>query len=77
MRLIDADELKASLAELSERIEEAALQVLIKGAIDLIDKSPTMGRKWTEKNVPLTLEELRQMNGQPVWIVEEPDWGHW
>lgn len=26
---------------------------------------------------PLTLDELRQMDGQPVWIVESPDWGHW
>lgn len=30
-----------------------------------------------EKPEPLTLEELRQMNGEPVWIVEHPDWGHW
>lgn len=30
-----------------------------------------------EKLEPLTLEELRQMNGEPVWIVEHPDWGHW
>lgn len=30
-----------------------------------------------EKPKPLTLEELRQMNGEPVWIVEHPDWGHW
>ena len=30
------------------------------------------------KNVePLTLDELRKMDGEPVWIVEEPDWGHW
>ena len=28
----------------------------------------------SEKNEPLTLEELRQMDGQPVWV-EEPD-GH-
>lgn len=28
-------------------------------------------------NEPLTLDELRQMDGEPVWIVEEPDWGHW
>ena len=27
--------------------------------------------------VPLTLEQLREMDGQPVWIVEQPDWGHW
>lgn len=27
---------------------------------------------------PLTLDELRQMDGEPVWIVEGPeDWGHW
>ncbi len=26
---------------------------------------------------PLTLEELREMDGEPVWIVEYPDWGHW
>ena len=28
-------------------------------------------------NEPLTLEQLRQMDGKPVWIVEHPDWGHW
>lgn len=28
-------------------------------------------------NEPLTLEELREMSGEPVWIVEQPDWGHW
>ncbi len=26
---------------------------------------------------PLTLDELKKMNGEPVWIVEHPDWGHW
>lgn len=30
-----------------------------------------------ERNEPLTLDELRRMDGEPVWIVEEPDWGHW
>ena len=28
-------------------------------------------------NEPLTLEELREMDGEPGWIVEHPDWGHW
>lgn len=28
-----------------------------------------------EKNDPLTLEELRQMNGEPVWIEGEETWG--
>lgn len=30
-----------------------------------------------ERNAPLTLDELMQMSGEPVWIVEYPDWGHW
>ena len=30
-----------------------------------------------ERNTPLTLDKLRQMDGEPVWIVEYPDWGHW
>ena len=28
-------------------------------------------------NKPLTLEQLRKMDGQPVWIMESPNWGHW
>ena len=34
-------------------------------------------RDWPVPPEPLTLDELRQMDGQPVWIVEHPDWGHW
>ncbi len=30
-----------------------------------------------EPNEPLTLDELRGMDGEPVYIVEHPDWGHW
>ena len=29
------------------------------------------------KMVPLTLKQLREMDGHPVWIAESPDWGHW
>lgn len=28
-------------------------------------------------NDPLTIEQLREMDGKPVWIVEWPKWGHW
>ena len=31
----------------------------------------------TNRNEPLTLDDLRKMDGEPVWIVEYPDWGHW
>lgn len=34
-------------------------------------------RQEQERNAPLTLDELREMGGEPVWIVEDPDWGHW
>ena len=29
------------------------------------------------KMVPIKLDQLRKMDGVPVWIVESPDWGHW
>lgn len=34
-------------------------------------------RSMQEAREPLSLEQLREMDGQPVWIVEYPDWGHW
>lgn len=40
---------------------------------DILEEMPTL----TQPNEPLTLEELREMSGEPVWIVEQPDWGHW
>ena len=39
----------------------------------LAEHLPTL----TPPNEPLTLEQLREMDGEPVWIVEHPDWGHW
>jgi hypothetical protein len=34
-------------------------------------------RRAAPANEALTLDELRKMDGEPVWIVEAPDWGHW
>lgn len=42
-------------------------------AMWIITHAPTL----TPPNKPLTLEQLREMDGEPVWIVEQPDWGHW
>ena len=47
-----------------------ALDMAVKALKDVPDKDV-----W--KNTPLTLDELRQMDGEPVWVVEYPDWGHW
>lgn len=39
--------------------------------IDLIDNQPTL----TPPNEPLTLEQLREMDGQPVWDSSLRCWG--
>ena len=56
-----------------EQINEAielAIVALRAGGNDM--NVPTM-----PAGQPLTLEQLRGMDGQPVWIMESPDWGHW
>lgn len=37
----------------------------------------TWNRRPAPENNPLTLEQLRNMDGEPVFIVESPNWGHW
>lgn len=45
-------------------------------ALDIADVA-LRAQQEQENPEPLTLDELRQMDGNPVWIVEAPDWGHW
>lgn len=52
------------------RSDEDKLHQAIDVAILALRSTPQPGK-------PLTLEQLREMDGQPVWIVEYPDWGHW
>ena len=47
-----------------------ALDAVVKALEEVPDKD-------VGNNEPLTLDELREMGGEPVWIVEDPDWGHW
>lgn len=54
------------------RQDKVALNLLEQVLYD-IQHVPTL----TPPNEPLTLEQLREMDGEPVWIVEHPDWGHW
>ncbi len=62
MRLIDADELRR-LCWLSEG------GVLVVSRAE-IDAAPTIcAQAEAEKNEPLTLDELREMAGQPVYLV--------
>lgn len=47
--------------------------------IDLFDAAPAVEAEPAPLNDPLTLEELREMDGEPVWVVElngyPPHWG--
>lgn len=64
MQLIDADQL-LSFIKLDERViapEEHTAQDIVM----MIQTAPTIVQ--TNANVPLTLEELRQMDGEPVWL---------
>ena len=63
-----------SLAELRKSMKEDETQVLDFIAEAVAEKGD---RDWPVPPEPLTLDELRQMDEQPVWIVEHPDWGHW
>ena len=56
-----------------EQMKKLESNIEYYGFLDIIEAFPTL----TPPNEPLTLEELREMDGEPVWIVEHPDWGHW
>ena len=47
--------------------------------IDLFDAAPAVEAEPAPSNTPLTLEQLREMDGEPVWVVElngyPPHWG--
>lgn len=61
MRPIDADRMKEELLWGNAFLSAKEINALV----DLIDNQPTL----TPPNEPLTLDELREMNGEPVWVV--------
>lgn len=60
MRLIDADEAKKLERMLTLKPSERALFRL------MLDRMPT----YEPPNSPLTVDELREMDGMPVWVCE-------
>lgn len=65
MRLIDADEAKAVVRRLEKKVPWSTRSVLL-----LLDATPTITQPaiTPRPNDPLTLEELREMDGEPVWL---------
>ena len=79
MRLIDAEPLEKILhlrcAQYSN--DYGSLAGAISGCLKLVQAQPTLT---PPLNQPLTLEELREMDGKPVWVVQPhkvlpPFWG--
>ena len=62
-RAIDADKLKKELAPYEENDFSQQIDVILK----IVDMQPTL----TPPNEPLTLEQLREMDGEPVYIISE------
>lgn len=70
MRLIDADIAKGRLEEYRKEFdsygwhnEHAAVQ----HCMEILDRVPTI----PSTNKPLTIEELRGMDGEPVWVTTD------
>ena len=71
MRLIDADKYMEKLYAMMPEFDEENDKKCIEGqtiffCIATLDDMPTIT---PPPNTPLTLEELREMDGEPVWII--------
>lgn len=65
-RAIDADKLKKELAPYEENDFSQQIDVILK----IVDMQPTL----TPPNEALTLEQLREMDGEPVWVTPLGFW---
>ena len=75
VRPIDGDELLGIERLLDTDVvrQSKTASWLLDQVLHDIQAMPTL----TPPNEPLSIEQLREMDGEPVWIVEHPDWGHW
>ena len=65
MRTIDADALKADFRLNFGSVHDAVI------ACQIVDRQPTL----TPPNEALTMEELQEMDGEPVWVDTIKRWG--
>lgn len=72
-RAIDGDALKRWCEKIIDQACHPATVQIGEVFLDKVRSIPTL----SPPNEPLTIEQLREMDGEPVWIVEQPDWGHW
>ena len=70
-------QLESILAHVCSMAAEADADGIWKEDIAALEFTLAALRSMPEAGEPLSLEQLKQMDGKPVWIVEFPDWGHW
>lgn len=69
MRLYDNDEYREEFMELVySLLQSDATNDRANLIIDAFDRAPAIEAEPLQPNNPLTLEELRKMDGEPVWI---------
>lgn len=65
MRPIDADALQTALVDEYSGISGHKTREKFYRAIEIVRRQPTIA---LPPNDPLTIEELREMDGEPVWV---------
>lgn len=72
-RAIDADVMLAELKPIDYEAEHSAVLIsdVAKIMREWVERQPTL----TPPNEALTLEELREMDGEPVWVDTMKRWG--
>lgn len=71
LRLIDAYTLNNELVSWYNDTEDGKEKSILRRVMQMVIHAPTL----TPPNKPLTLEQLREMDGEPVWVEQQAAWG--
>ena len=71
LRLIDAYALNNALVSWYNDTEDGKEKSILRRVMQMVVHAPTL----TPPNMPLTLEQLREMDGEPVWVEQQAAWG--
>lgn len=70
MKLYDNDAYREEFVELVyDLLRDDGTNDRANQIIDAFDSAPEVEAEPLRRNAPLTLEELREMDGEPVWVV--------
>lgn len=71
LRPIDAYTLNNALVSWYNDTEDETEKSILRRVMQMVVHAPTL----TPPNKPLTLEQLREMDGEPVWVEQQAAWG--